>query len=199
MVKIKESLSQIQNSIYKSLSKLINRALPKAKIKIENRIIPIIRQALISSPEIQSLKGGILKLEFGLDNDPTDEIVEAIVRSLEIRVKKVDRKLNGGISILLQPDSFQNLLNLPSANQRIESGGSLPWLSWLLTLGDQVIIANYGVEFGPGGRSGGATMSKSYAPYKVNSSFSGTVDNNFITRAIARSSNQIKKAIKGAF
>jgi len=36
-----------------------------------------------------------------------------------------------------------------------------------------------------------------FGPYKVNSAFSGTIDNNFITRAIGRVSSKIKNTIIG--
>ena len=200
MVKIKESIKQIQKSINNALQRLINPLLPKAAKKIEPKIRNLVRSSLLSSPEIQSLKGGTLKFEFGLDNDPTNQIVEAIVSSLEVRVKKVDKNLNGGFYVYMQPNSYSNLLTLSAAQQQIESGGSLPWLSWLLTLGDAIIVADFGVSFKSGtGRSGGATMSEDLRPYKVNSAYSGTVNNNFVTRAIDRVSPQIRTIIKGAF
>ena len=98
----------------------------------------------------------------------------------------------------MQPSNFANLLSLPEASQPIE-GGSLPWLSWLLTAGDSIIIANFGVEFGsfPQSRTGGARMAQKAAPYKVNSAFSGTEDDNFITRSISVASGEIRRIIKG--
>jgi hypothetical protein len=86
---------------------------------------------------------------------------------------------------------------LPISQQPID-GGSLPWLEWLLTLGDTIIIGSFGVEYGPHGRTGKAHMTKRARPFKVNSSFSGTIDNNFITRAVATVSQDIKNIIIGA-
>jgi len=200
MVRIKESLSQIQKSVNKALARIINALLPKAANKIEPKIKEVVRSALLESPEIQSLKSGTLKFEFGLDGDPTNQIVDAIVSSLEVRISKVDKNLKGGFYVYMQPTSYANLVNLSIAQQKTEKGVNLPWLKWLLTLGDSIIVANFGVEFGPGtGRSGGATMSEDFRPYKVNSAYSGTIDNNFITRAIDRVSPQIRSIIKGAF
>ena len=67
-----------------------------------------------------------------------------------------------------------------------------------------IIIAHYGVEYGAGlGRSGGAHMVRlkdaPFGPFKVNSAFSGTIDNNFITRAMSGVSREIKNTIIGAF
>ena len=58
------------------------------------------------------------------------------------------------------------------------------------------IVANFGVEYGAGkGRSGGGYMSVDYRPFKVNSQYAGTVDDNFITRAFEKKDRQIAAAI----
>ena len=41
-------------------------------------------------------------------------------------------------------------------------------------------------------------MSKKFAPYKVNSAFSGTVNDNFITRAVQRVRPQIEAVMRNA-
>ena len=62
------------------------------------------------------------------------------------------------------------------------------------------LISDYGVEFGafPDSRSGLAKMATEVAPYKVNSQYSGTADNNFITRAIRRVRPELDRIFKGA-
>ena len=194
-IKITESNDAIRRQINEALSDQVNKQLTKAVSRIKSAIIPIIRRALASSPEISSLKSGILQAEFGLQSDPTSQIISAIVGSLDVRIQRVDKNLNGGFLLEMQPTDFSNLLSLSAAEQPIK-GGSLPWLSWLLTAGDSIIIANFGVELGSYGRTGRARMSSNFAPYKVHSSFSGTSDNNFITRAIEGVYPQIKDAIR---
>ena len=44
-----------------------------------------------------------------------------------------------------------------------------------------MIIANFGVEYGSHGRTGGGHMVPNSVPFKVNSQYAGTIDNNFIT------------------
>ena len=96
----------------------------------------------------------------------------------------------------MQPINYNNLFSLSVAEQMTAKGASLPWLQWLLTLGQQIIVANFGVEYGAGkGRSGGGYMSVDYRPFKVNSQYAGTVDDNFITRAIDGVAPQIKGVI----
>ena len=184
-IKIIESTSAIEKRINEAVAKQANKRLSRAARTIKSQLGPIVEGALMASPEIGSLSSGTLRAEFGLESDPSSQIVDAIVGSLDVHFRRIDRNLNGGLTIVMQPSDFSNLLSLGVAEQPIK-GGSIPWLSWLLKAGDSVIIANFGVELGPHGRTGKARMSKGFAPYKVNSAFSGTPDNNFITRAMAK-------------
>ncbi len=191
----------------RQISALINRGLARAFDKTMRQNIPalktkmgsIISGALYNSHEIRSLSGGTLMADFGLTSDPSHNIVSSVVSSMAITTKRTTSSsstIRGGFTLTLQPSDYTNLLSLPSAQQPID-GGSIPWLEWLLTLGDSIIIANFGVEYGPFGRTGKAHMTESAKPFKVNSSFSGTPNNNFITRAIQSVSPQIETAIIG--
>ena len=198
-IKLLESDKVIQRKINKALANEVNKTVSKNLPRVQDRISRLIRSSLNSSPEIISLRSGILKLEFGLDKDPTFDIIEAIMSSLKIKFSPINYKdFSGGVLIVLQPSDYRNLFSLPAAYQEIDDG-VLPWLSWLLTLGDSVIITRFGVEIGdfPDSRTGGARMSQKAAPYKVNSAYSGTEEDNFITRSVARVSNEIQAIIKG--
>ncbi len=200
-ITIIESDSEFKSRVTKAIAEEANKKIPKSVPRIRSQVEPIISAALLASPEILSLQGGILRAEFGLEKDPSSEIVDAIISSLKVQYVPVSSKnLSGGLRIVMQPSSFENLLSLGIAQQPIE-GGSIPWLEWLLTLGDSIIIADFGVQFGayPKSRTGDARMSQKFAPYKVNSAFSGTKDNNFITRAVATVGPQITRILQGAF
>ena len=196
-LKIIESNAEIQRMIERGLRKDAQKMLSQSISRIKSRITPIIRTALTTCPEIQSLSGGKLAADFGLTSDPSGQIVSAIMSSLNVRPRKGNAKDLGGVVVELQPTSFANLLGLSTAEQEID-GGSIPWLYWLLTQGDTILIAGYGVEYGSHGRTGEARRNQKFAPFKVDSSFSGTEENNFITRAINRVSSQIKSAIQGS-
>ena len=193
-LKIIESVRSIEQKINKSLATQVNKVLPKAATRIKSRILELATFALSTSPEIASLSNGSLRGDFGLTSNVAGPLVDAIVSTLDVKVNKVNNNLQGGITLVMQPSDFSNLFSLPFAYQPIE-GGNIPWLEWLLTLGDAVIIADFGVELGSGlGRSGKGHMVVG-GPYKVNSAYSGVPDNNFITRAIAKVSPQIKEVI----
>lgn len=198
MFKFRESNSQIVDKINTALAKEINIAIKNSIPILRQKIIPVVRLSLAASPEIASLQNGILRAEFGLTSDPTPELIEAILATFQIRPLYAQKNRGGGIEIVMQPGDYSNIIGQSFAQQEID-GGSLPWLNWLLTLGDSIIITGFGVEFGSfkTSRTGEAIMSTKVAPYKVNSAFSGTLNDNFITRAVNRVYPQIQSIIIG--
>lgn len=199
-IKLIDSSSKISSNILKALTDELKTIIAKKRPKIESEIKTVIRSALLKSPEIQSLKDGILKFDFGLDFDPSDELVNAIINATYVYFRSFRLNLNGAsnaLSIYIQPSDFSNLLSNNFAQITTEKGVSLPWLQWLLTEGDAIVVTQYSVEYGPSSssRSGGATM-KVGGVFKVNSAFSGTVDDNFITRALDGYQDKIQQIIR---
>ena len=196
-INIVETDTQIAKRIHAAYGAAIQKYLDNATAKVLNTMRPTIVSAIMSSPEIQSIEGGLLKADFGLTSSPAGAIVDSIVSTLKIQTQKVttsSNKITGGFIVTMQPNDYSNLFSLPQANQTILNG-SLPWLKWLLTFGDTVIIVDSKVEYGPYGRTGLAKMTRG-GPFKVNSAFSGTIDDNFITRALKRNEQNILNSIK---
>jgi len=200
-IKIKDDAADIERKIAKAVSQEFNRKISTGVNNIERDIKSLARDLLSVSPEIQSLRNGELRGAFGIPKeiDATVEIVEAIVQSLDENHTIVSGGrggLRGGLTIEAQPADFSNLLSLPNSKVVTKKGATLPWLQWLLALGDNIIITEYEVDYEDGsGRSGLASMSKG-GTFRVNPSFSGTVEDNFITRAFKGSENRITRIIK---
>jgi hypothetical protein len=199
-IKLIDSNSKISSNMLKALTDELKTIISKKKPRIESEIKSVIRTALMKSPEIESLVSGKLKLDFGLDFNPSNELVDAIIGATYVYFRSFKLTLNGAsnaLSIYIQPSDFANLLNQQFGQVITEKGVSLPWLSWLLTEGDAIIITQYGVEYGPSStsRSGGAIM-KPGGVFKVDSAFSGTTDDNFITRALEGYEDKIKEIIR---
>lgn len=199
-IKIIDSNNKIEKNILDGcrdeLKKIFTKAIPKIRADVINLTV----DALSKSPEIQSLKYGILKFDFGLTEDPTTAIIYAVANSIDVYFKGLRLNKNSTsnvLSIYIQPSDFQNLLNLSEAYSVVELGNSLPWLKWLLTAGDAVLIKGYHVEYGnnPNSRSGGAIMVPK-SIFKVNSTFSGTEDDNFITRALANYDKELATIVE---
>ena len=201
-MKIVQSNAKLRATMNKLLAKEGNRALKNASKRIKRRVKHIFYDAINDCPEILELSGfdGKLRKDFGLSSDPTPEIIDDIVDSAFVEVKRITSSggtFKGGLTVGLHPSAYANLLGLPQASQLTEKGVLLPWLEWLLFKGDQIIVQNYGVEYGAGfGRSGGARMSEDEPPFKVDPRYAGTVESNFITRAIIPFMPAINRVVK---
>ena len=197
-IRLTETTANIEKKILRALVGEANSGFLKSVTRAKEPIKVIVRNALQSCPEISSIDGGKLRADFGIPvgEDATTPIVNAIADSISFIAQKFSIKgknISGGVTIGIQPSSFVNLLNL--GRTETERGGSIPWLQWLLTAGDSIIIADFGVEYGPYGRSGMGAMRVKRRPFKVNSAFSGTATDNFITRALEPRAGEIQRAI----
>lgn len=196
--KILTSDAQIQREILKACEGEVKNILAKAKSKIHADIINLIIEALSRCPEIISLQSGKLRADFGLTYDPTEEIIYAIANSTVVDFKDftMSKMSKAALTVYIQPNDFSNLLSKQFATAVTNKGQELPWLKWLLLAGDSIIISQFHVEYGvyPSSRSGGAIM-KPGKIFKVDSSYSGDAENNFITRALEKYENQIKDII----
>ena len=166
---------------------------------IVNDIKRVIPSWISQQPEIISLNSdgvnGSLNAQFGLRPGQSAiviaDIINAISESIFVHITPVSPvNLSGGISFSIQPTDFKNLISLSSGIVATEKLQQLHWLDWLLTEGDRVIIAGYEYVPSDGGRSGGGTM-KLGRSFRVEPSFSGTVDDNFVTRAFAGRDKQL--------
>lgn len=199
--KLLETDAVIQRNILKALAAEINSSMRSNAKKMLNPFKSAVSSALMSSPEIDALRGGELRYDFGVPAgfDVATPVVDAIAEAVTLEIKPIKlmgSAFQGGISLLVQPADFTNLLSLSVATIITAKGMAIPWLEWLLKAGDGILIADFGVRYGAGlGRSGGAHMKTSMRPFKVNSAFSGTADNNFISRALMQHQSQLENII----
>jgi hypothetical protein len=80
-------------------------------------------------------------------------------------------------------------------------GYNLQWLEWLLLDGNKVIVPKHEVIFRNSrfSRTGAALMKESTQSWRVPSQFSGTITDNWITRAIDSAQTKISDTIEKAF
>lgn len=199
-INLTESNAQIEAKILKAIAEDVNKSFSQKINLVKDIFSRNVYDAVVSCPEMNSVSSGLLKIDFGLLFDPVVAIAIATADSVNVQFKKINNKLTtGGFSVTVQPLDYLNLLSLPQAINITEKGVALPWLEWLLTYGDSIIIADFGVKYTSNGRTGGGYMSPEAKPFRVNSAFSGTVDNNFITRAIDAKLNNIENDLIRAF
>jgi|694.fasta_scaffold78890_7 hypothetical protein len=201
--RIKETFTKIKKNISSEITKLSSKLFQTNKNKVSGYLRTYIYEAVYNCPEMESVRDGILKADFGLNFDPTGDIANSVAQSVNIDVDTRNRAGNivGGYNINVQPITYLNLLNLPTSIIITEKDEELPWLDWLLNYGDAAVVYNYRVLYKNNvGRSEMAIMVPSSRFFRVNEQFSGTMDNNFITRAISDPSfiNNVRLSIDRA-
>jgi len=206
VTKIKEGVSTFKRLVNEAIANEMNRRIKKRRRKAEQTIKSLIPHWIQEQPEIQSILDqgtpGSLNAAFGLPPGVPEvsvsAIIETLTSSVNVLFKKVDRNLNGGIEFSMDPKLLVSLLRLEEGFVTTEKGQQLHWLGWLLTKGDELIISGY--RYKPSdeqGRSGGGTMSKggTFSIFRVNPEFSGSIENNFITRAFENRDRELSSIL----
>jgi len=201
-IKLTDPIDIIEARINQAIADHINSVIARQKQRLIGKLKESVYSWVGSQPEIDSLRSeglpNSLNSQFGLRGGQGDSVVAsvitAVVESTEINIKKIDKKLKGSIDFNFQPKDFQNLLSLPDGHVVTEKGVDLHWLNWLLTRGDEAIVTNYQYVPSTDGRAGGGSM-KAGGVFRVDPRFSGTTDNNFITRAFNGKQSEISKLI----
>jgi len=188
---IKESSDEITKRILRGIRDELNPVFPKLVPKIVSRTKVLLFNSITSQPEYESIRSGELRFHLGLPNggDRLIDIIEIWINSVEAEFKKFRISsatgLTGGITLIAVRSDYEDVISSNSAVFITEKGEELHWLQWLLNEGSNTIISDYKIQLGPNlGRTGGAIMVTG-AGWSIPGGFTGTPNNNFITRAIA--------------
>lgn len=192
-IDIQDSTGDIVKKILREIQRRTNSAI-KARIpRIQRRIGDLTKELIIHTPEFDSLLHGKLKNEFGL-KDPQYALISILDKLSEnVKIsfsplKIIHEELVGELSIEMVQAGYGDILGLPES--KYQSGSNrIDWLEWLILKGDSIIIADYTIRYFQKpidkSRTNNALMfkNKKGKSYRVPSEFSGTEENNFITRA----------------
>lgn len=201
----KTTEDQIIKEIMKRMKSHMVKSMDFAKHDILRRLKDVVEKAIKDSEEYRSLLGGRLQGELGVpDSAPRlERLLEIWLNEIEISKTNVVQsgdKFAGGFKVSIVKEKMREVLNSPEASYQTAKGQTIPWLSWLLEAGDATIIRDYDVSFNINlgdSRSQIAIMvggdGKSWA---VPGEFSGTIGNNFVTRALAKVVPTIEDIIK---
>lgn len=200
----KRLLEAIQNKLSDGVElKTVDDALKIAFDEIKREI----NQAIFDSKTFHSLINGTLKRDFGLTEDKTS-LIPSIIEDLyevdyEIVFSKPEDLFSINIVVRARPEDdpyvqsafgrSQYLSNKPS-----QLGEIINWLQWLLFAGTEEIISGYKVLNKPGiGRSYlGIMIKKSGASFSVDPEYAGTANDNFVTKALISSADNIKAILR---
>jgi hypothetical protein len=205
-LKILESNSQIQQSIMEALLPQINDYMKDAITTIRKEIGTIISNAIVNTPEYESLVSGKLKYELGIPdaNAKIAGLLDIWTKNIYIEYmppKIISSKIKSSFSASLIKSSFDDVLSTDLAYV-IDNiyQYRLPWLEWLLLEGNKIIVKKQEVVMGPNPRSrtGFALMRGSNKNWKVPAEFAGTIRDNWITRAIDNTEAEINNLLERA-
>jgi hypothetical protein len=194
---------EIEEKALRGLAASLNRELPRLARYVQQEISLKTDQIFFSSLEFQLIINGNLRGELGMPKGEELSRMQAIlnVLSQQVLVEPVNVSVSGGtfrsggLRIMMFKNDFTDLFKLPEANITTEKGVNLPWLEWLLTAGNKILISGYDVNYGNYGsrtnkqgmaisRSGLAVMVPGQTLNWGLGSAGGTPKNNWITRAI---------------
>lgn len=199
-LKIIESEAEISKKINQAILKELSKKVSKSFNKLRQYILSSVISSIRNQPEYASILSGSLKGEFGIPNPSQrlNAILEKIESSLFTDYKKPFIKgngISGGFSIGIIKSDFSDILSMSEAVIISEKNTSLEWLKWLLLEGDKTIITGYEFQLSSPNRSrsGKGIMSPSFSGvWKVPGAFSGTMENNWLTRAVESVSKDIE-------
>lgn len=195
--------SKFKTNIINEVTRKISRKKTSIETKIKDRIKTAVKNALVATPEYQSLISGKLRAELGIP-----EADFRIIQVIDTWVNNIVVILKSGVKPLLlieigviQSD-YGDVLGLAAATYTYtgkRGHGEIPWLEWLLLEGDKRIVNRY--EFSSnikrGSRTGmGIMISKKRGFWQVPPEFAGTSVDNFATRALGNIGNTIDKIVE---
>jgi len=199
-----DSKSEISSKILTALLPDVIKYFSSIFSGLQNKMSSILIKYITDQPEYGSLMNGQLQYEFGI-TDPANrlsEILDTIKNGAVINNKPIIIKggqIIGGIKIQMVKKDFSDLLSLGGSSFATEKGSQLNWLQWLLLEGDSVIISDHVFIFGPNraSRTGLGIMREIPGGlWRVPPEYAGTLNNNWITRAIDEALGEIETTMQ---
>ena len=187
-LRLAETVQSVTSKVNAAIAQVFNKTLSKNKNKVNLNIRMFVERQILAQPEIKELLQNngprSLTAMLGISNAEAlvavNAVVKAIVNSIRVNVDKIDGKLNGGLQITLDGIDGDDI---PEGVKKV-AYSNLNWMQWLLEKGDAPIIIGYRYSASDKGRTGGGIM-KPGGVFRIPPAFSGTEENNFVTRALS--------------
>lgn len=199
------NLAKAKNDIKNGLVKETNKVIKSSLANINTEVKLLTEQLMRSSKFFNEMISGDLRGHFGIPEseigNTVDIIIDEIVENIELFYTNLNisgNNIRGGLKIGIGRNGFDSLLKLKEASVVTEEGDKLPWLEWVLTRGDSIIVSEHDIMFkvSDNSRSGIAIMVPNrVASWRVPAEFSGDEKDNVITREILRHVNTYSRLI----
>lgn len=196
LIEITTSSAEFKRMVMQGIADHINSVVGKIAGDVRETIKPLVYDAVYDCHEMQALRSSDLRAAMGLNppqaRDVSSQIAESVSSSLIVESGKVTPKnLSTMISIYVQPAGLDNVLSVGGSTVNYTSTEgkqvTIPWLDWLLTEGDRILVSGFSLELGQGlGRSwGGRMVETPTGSWRIEPQYAGTLTDNFITRALS--------------
>lgn len=187
----------------KTIRRAANTNLPALK--------QVLKRAVYQQPEYDSLRHGDLQAELGIADATTkleqiiDKWLTNLVVSVDMRISQ--KTLKGVFSIKLVNNNYADIISMGTYTSINAAGQAtvIPWLQWLLLDGNVTIV---GYRFGvrPSGiiqkysrTKRGLMFKQTSGRWTMPARFTGTLKDNFLTRAITSVQPEITKVLEQEF
>ena len=191
---IKLNPNLVAAAIVQETKEKLNRTIDQLRIRIRPDLVNYVEKKLKEYPSntYYSLNFGELQRDFGFSpgENVAEQVVKTISSSIQLSKLGPTSVSLGGFRLEILKEGIQSLLNKGFAAYD-SNGNTVDWLRWLLTAGDTIVVADYQVMKDKGtplssSRSGYALMisPKMSQGFRVDPNHSGTIDDNWITRAL---------------
>jgi hypothetical protein len=197
-IQITESTSSVSAKMLFEVVQQVDKKMRAAAPQINLLVGELIEEKIRATPHVRSLISGQLQADFGLNIGEAEEAIESLLfvikRSVKVNLGIKNRGTLGNLawsmSVSILPDGFSDVLKGIGAYKSPRSGEFIPWMEWLLTKGTTVIYDDFFVAKGEfkTSRSGFALMfpsGQSGRIFRVEPTFAGTADDNFVVNTIA--------------
>lgn len=192
-----DSTDKMTEKVINAFRLHLNSVFKRAASSIQRRLGEVCESLITRSEEYNSLLSGQLLGELGVPEIRTklDRILTTIKNSVTVEWTPIIRQgseLSGGLVFKMIRSDFLDIIGLPESYYLTEKGTTIPWLEWLIMEGDRIIIIGYDVKLNltpkerSSSRTGLALMTHG-SGWRVPPQWSGTVQDNFITRAFVHS------------
>jgi hypothetical protein len=191
---IRLNSNQVAAAIVQETKEILGRTIDQLRIRIRPDLVNYVEKKLKQYPSntYYSLNFGELQRDFGFmpGENVAEQVVKTISSSIQLSKLGPTSVSLGGFRLEILKEGIQSLLNKGFAAYD-SNGNTVDWLRWLLTAGDTIVVADYQVMKDKGtplssSRSGYALMisPKMSKGFRVDPNHSGTIDDNWITRAL---------------
>lgn len=191
---IRLNSNQVAAAIVQETKEILGRTIDQLRIRIRPDLVNYVEKKLKEYPSntYYSLNFGELQRDFGFmpGENVAEQVVKTISSSIQLSKLGPTSVSLGGFRLEILKEGIQSLLNKGFAAYD-SNGNTVDWLRWLLTAGDTIVVADYQVMKDKGtplssSRSGYALMisPKMSKGFRVDPNHSGTIDDNWITRAL---------------